>query len=350
MKKIFLILLSLFIIISLCEIFLIIYGPYNYIAKAKFKKSISWYERPSNFTQQQPHPDLIYNIENYFDKNGIKNCKNNKTVNEKNLIGIFGDSMVENVFVNSDFEFSCLLNKSLKNYKVLNFGVGGYNFEQSFARYLKYQNLNFKYVFYFFTPGDHKSIGLMSIDDDNNLKLNSYKSNFFKNIISKLNITYLLIDAYYVYKNLYKNYHFVNRENYHQLLDNKFSNAVRNNYVFDNQFKKKVLKFNEIVSKNNAKLIFIIYPDDNTLDYFKKNFTKKKENDFYFVLDKQLKLNKNYIFKNDNHWNEKGNVFFAENLLRIFFELNIINVKISLNEIYKKIDLFYSSFKKRKFN
>ena len=87
MKKIFLILLSLFIIISLCEIFLIIYGPYNYIAKAKFKKSISWYERPSNFTQQQPHPDLIYNIENYFDKNGIKNCKNNKTVNEKNLIG-----------------------------------------------------------------------------------------------------------------------------------------------------------------------------------------------------------------------------------------------------------------------
>ena len=62
---------------------------------------------------------------------------------------IFGDSFTENIAVYKDFEFSNILNQKVKNYKFVNYGVGGYSADQVFIRYLKYQDHDIKYIFTF---------------------------------------------------------------------------------------------------------------------------------------------------------------------------------------------------------
>ena len=160
-KKLLLTVFSFLFSLIFIEIFLVYFGPYNNITNSKFESSLAWYERPKNFLQVQPHPDLKYNIKNYFDCSGIKRCDNSTIVSKKNIIGIFGDSFVENISIDPKFEYSCIINEKLKNSNFINFGIGGYNFEQSFARYLIHQKLNFNYVFYLLNIGDQDSIGLM---------------------------------------------------------------------------------------------------------------------------------------------------------------------------------------------
>ena len=66
-KNILLVLLFTFVSILLVELALIIYGPYKDLVKNSLKPSMSVYERPNNFIQKQPHPDLDIIVENYFD-------------------------------------------------------------------------------------------------------------------------------------------------------------------------------------------------------------------------------------------------------------------------------------------
>lgn len=122
-------------------------GLYSDLANTTLEPSASIYEKPKNSFQRNKHPDLYYVNSNYFDLEGVKNEKK-ITTSKKNIIDMFGDSMIENYAVNPKFDFSNILNSNIINYEVINYGVGRYQAEQVFLRYLKYKDHDLKYVFY----------------------------------------------------------------------------------------------------------------------------------------------------------------------------------------------------------
>ena len=69
----------------------------------------------------------------------------------------------------------------------------------------------------------------------------------------------------------------------------------------------------------------------------------------YFVLDNLLVTEKKFKFKNDDHWNEFGNLEFARNLKT--FLNNNLKINFSNNNNYKniekEIDDFYTFYKSR---
>ena len=178
-KNILLVLLFTFVSILLVELALIIYGPYKDLVKNSLKPSMSIYERPNNFIQKQPHPDLDIIVENYFDPEGVKNYNQILTSKKKNIIAFFGDSYTENISIVKEFEFSNILNSKIKNFHVVNYGVGGYNLEQSFIRYLKYKDHDIKYVIFFMMPGDHFERNLIEFIENDKIKIAEPDFNLF---------------------------------------------------------------------------------------------------------------------------------------------------------------------------
>ena len=137
LKNFNLLFLSIFFSILLIEIFLRVVGLYSDLADTTLEPSISIYEKPKDFIQKRHHPDLFYVNENYFDFDGVKNNTKLTTSKKKNIIGIFGDSFVENYLVDPKFDFANILNRNIINYEVVNYGVGGYQAEQAFLIYFK---------------------------------------------------------------------------------------------------------------------------------------------------------------------------------------------------------------------
>lgn len=219
-KNLALIITSLFLSILLIEIILKIHGKYKHLTKNELVASESVYERPFNSKQKHKHPDLNYIIENYFDRDGVKNFSKIETSQKKNLIGVFGDSFVENIAVDGIFEYSTLLNKYINNYQVINYGIGGYSTELAFLRYLKYQNKHdLKYVFYMFFPGDENSRGLIKFHKNESFEVKKIKINLFIKFISKLNLTYFLIDIFYKIRSfLFEDHSVIDINNYSQVL------------------------------------------------------------------------------------------------------------------------------------
>ena len=89
----------------------------------------------------------------------------------------------------------------------------------------------------------------------------------------------------------------------------------------------------------------MVYPDPDFILFFKEVLEIEKNNIPYFILDFELVNNKKLIFKNpfDPHWNEYGNIVYANNLLNIFAELGLENKKIDINKLFKKVDTFYAN-------
>ena len=272
-----LIIFSIIFVVFLIEIILIFFGPYKQLISNKLKPSISVYERPSNSYQKQKHPDLNYISKHYFDSDGVKN-DNPKSIiasKHKNIIGFFGDSMIENIFVDPKFNFVNILNNKIKsNHVALNFGVGGYSLDQIFLRYLKYSNLDFKYVFCYINPGDHVTRSIISFDSIGNFEIIPPKFNMFQKIISKLNISYFLIDIFYKLRaELYENHTEIDKKNYNIILANRF---YRKDYNLSDQNHQDFIKilnvFKSEVEKNKAQFIILLYPDPNLINLQKRNY------------------------------------------------------------------------------
>ena len=165
-------------------------------------------------------------------------------------------------------------------------------------------------------------------------------------IIGKLNISYFLIDIFYKLRaELYENHTEIDKKNYNNILANR---SYRKDYNLSNQNHQdfiKILKvFKSEVEKNKAKFIILLYPDPNLINFYKKEIIKHNIDIEYFILDKNLMTDPNLRFKNDGHWNEYGNVLFAENLLNIFDDIGIKSEKIDYDIINKDIDLFYNEY------
>ena len=107
-------------------------------------------------------------------------------------------------------------------------------------------------------------------------------------------------------------------------------------------FKNEVEKIN---AKFYIQFILII-----KIQLFENIVNQKKDYFDYFILDKNLIggsviNNKKINFKNDAHWNEYGNLYFAYNLSEIFKKIKIASKKIDLDNKIKEIDNFYKKYK-----
>ena len=108
--------------------------------------------------------------------------------------------------------------------------------------------------------------------------------------------------------------------------------------------------FKTEVEKINARFYVLVFPGNKNLDFFNNIVNQKKDYFNYYFLDKNLIggsviNNKKINFKNDAHWNEYGNLYFAYNLSEIFNKIKIISKKINLDNKIKKIDNFYKKYK-----
>jgi hypothetical protein len=347
-KNLTLVFLSIFLSILVIEIFLRVIGLYSDLANTTLEPSASIYEKPKNSFQRNKHPDLYYVNSNYFDLEGVKNEKKITTSKKKNIIGMFGDSMIENYAVNPKFNFSNILNSNIINYEVINYGVGGYQAEQVFLRYLKYKDHDLKYVFYLFIPGDQESYKLLTFNNNDEYKINRIEINPIFKILGKLNITYLSIDAYLKLKSvIFEDRSLIEKNNYPQLLANRIAKKSLESGRNDMEhFAKLIETFQKTVEINNAKFFVILYPDKNHINFFQESLKLKSLKVDYFILDDSLATNKKFQFKNDNHWNEYGNLEFARNMKN--FLNNNLKVKFRSDNNYKEtekaINAFYSFY------
>jgi hypothetical protein len=350
-KNLILILSSVILSILIIEIFLRTVGLYSDLTNINLEPSSSIYEKPKNSSQKHKHPDLDYINTNYFDSDGVKNQTQIATSQKKNIIGFFGDSFIENYAVNPNFEFSNILNLQLANYEAVNYGVGGYNTEQAFLRYLKYKNHDLKYVFYLFMPQDQETLGLITFNKIDQYIINSVKINPILSIVGKFQITYFILDAGLKIRTvIFQDLSDIENSNYPHILANRAARKNLNHKEQDmKNFAQLIEAFKKEVEKNQGKFIVILYPVSSHINYFEETLGLSKLKIDYFILDNKLSTDPKYQFKNDNHWNEYGNLEFQKNIKYYLNDSNEVNFVNNIDDlkITKEIEDFYNNYRIR---
>ena len=344
MRNVILFFTSIFFSLVIIEFSLRAFGMYSNLANTKLVASDAIYERPKNSYQKQKHPDVNYVVTNYYDFDGVKNNTSLTTSKKKNIIAFFGDSFTENVAVDPIFEFSNMLKKKIKNYEIVNYGIGGYEIDSIFLRYNKFKDHDIKYIFYLYFPGDENLSKIIKFDENNNLIISKIKINYFYQLIGRLNITYLVIDSFYIFRSfLYSNHSVINVDNYNQILANKIAKSKQQKPQAElDEFFNILKKFQEVAEHNQVNFTVLVFPTKGSIEFF-NTFIKNKDYKInYVILNEELNNNPKLRFKNDPHWNEYGNLEYAKNLYEIFIKKNLNVNELSNFSIEKNsIDSFY---------
>lgn len=355
-SNLLLIITSTLIGLVIFEFVLKIYGRYNHLSEQKLVLSDAIYEKPKSSVLKNEHPDLKIIILNQYDSEGIRNHDVIQTKNKKNISGIFGDSHVENINIKDEFQFTTLLNNHFEDQTFVNYGVGGYSLDQIFIRYLTFSQHDIKKIYYVFSGNDAGTINSNNLIKftNNDYELIKPKFRFFQKIIGKLNITYFLIDVYYIIRSkIYLKHTLVDIDNYPKKLAEKLyykflSESASDKNQIDNivLFNKILKTFKEVANKNNASFSIIILPSKEENDAFER-MVKNKEN-FEIInlynLSKNIsdEFNKNLKFKNDSHFNEYGNLIIFEFIKNFINNQNVSQDYIPQYKIKKKIDKLYN--------
>jgi hypothetical protein len=344
MRNVILFFTSIFFSLVIIEFSLRAFGMYSNLANTKLVASDAIYERPKNSYQKQKHPDVNYVVTNYYDFDGVKNNTSLTTSKKKNIIAFFGDSFTENVAVDPIFEFSNMLKKKIKNYEIVNYGIGGYEIDSIFLRYNKFKDHDIKYIFYLYFPGDENLSKIIKFDENNNLIISKININYFYQLIGRLNITYLVIDSFYIFRSLlYSNHSVINVDNYNQILANKIAKSKQQKPQAElDEFFNILKKFQEVAERNQVNFTVLVFPTKGSIEFF-NTFIKNKDYKInYVILNEELNNNPKLRFKNDPHWNEYGNLEYAKNLYEIFIKKKLNVIELSDFSIEKNlIDSFY---------
>ena len=325
MRNVILFFTSIFFSLVIIEFSLRAFGMYSNLVNTKLVASDAIYERPKNSYQKQKHPDVNYVVTNYYDFDGVKNNTSLTTSKKKNIIAFFGDSFTENVAVDPIFEFSNMLKKNIKNYEIVNYGIGGYEIDSIFLRYNKFKDHDIKYIFYLYFPGDENLSKIIKFDENNNLIISKININYFYQLIGRLNITYLVIDSFYIFRSLlYSNHSVINVDNYNQILANKIAKSKQQKPQAElDEFFNILKKFQEVAERNQVNFTVLVFPTKGSIEFF-NTFIKNKDYKInYVILNEELNNNPKLRFKNDPHWNEYGNLEYAKNLYEIFIKKKI---------------------------
>jgi hypothetical protein len=227
---------------------------------------------------------------------------------------------------------------------MVNYGIGGYAIDSIFLRYNKFKDHDIKYIFYLYFPGDENLSKIIKFDENNNFTINKIKINYFYQLIGKLNITYLVIDSFYVSRSLfYSNHSVINVDNYNQILANKIAKSKQQKPQAElEEFFNILKKFQEDAERNKVNFTVLIFPTKGSVEFFNTFIKSKNYKINYIILNEELNNNPKLRFKNDAHWNEYGNLEFAKNINEILIKKKIIlDSKLDYISELELIDNFY---------
>ena len=203
------VLVSILVTFAIAEAMLrTLYPKYEYAAEARFQAdSLRITTRPPNARRTVHHPDTRAPHLVIYNNHGMRQHRNFELHDLKDAtnVGFFGDSYLENMGLPGPYSFTepldYLLNRSGRDFNVLNFGQSGYGTDQSFLAY-KYAALSatLDQVFYVFCINDIRNIyenDLFYLNQSGELQRNpALATPWWIKLISRLHLTYLLQDGY----------------------------------------------------------------------------------------------------------------------------------------------------------
>lgn len=299
-------------------------------------------------------------------------------------IGIFGDSFTENMRIESQYSFvevlDYLLNCNKKRFEVYNFGVEGYGTDQSFVYYRDSPLApKMNYVLYIFCANDIRNNfenRLFSFDHNGKLiSTGVHHYSFFKKFISKFYLTYFFEDTYYKLSTKYNFTIGSIMASWSKRSDKKSSNniyeKVRGHYGLQMErnllsgrkteatgYAKKLfysilLNWQKLAHSRKANFILVSLPrpNEHKLRYLFKNEGNFIDlwQQFYGDVDCSMadggcqKLYSPWRFKNNDHWNEAGNLKAAIVLYKYFSKT--LGLKDYGNKwLNEKLVDYYSAF------
>ncbi|MBT7610169.1 MAG: hypothetical protein HN576_10450 [Bacteriovoracaceae bacterium] len=342
--KILILLVSIVFSLSSVEVFLrLSNSKYRYAAEAIRKIDQNrLFSRVRNSEIQFKSPDTEQLHKVHYNNYGLRSSSDIdiKNLNSKNIIGIFGDSFVENLRLPEKETVSHLLTNKIhtteKAILALNMGVEGYGTDQAYLYYrdsLLTKHIN--HAWYFFYHNDVKDVR------DNQLlywKENKLQSSLarefpsWKKWASKLYLTYLVLDFYhrfvfiqdlkfYFSKYTYNTFQpLISPEGHQKRMSNREKDKdivpdVKTKSLIQNIIKE----WEKLAKKNGAEFKIIVLPDEKT-DKYARDIFKDFSGVIYLrpdFLQKYPKGNIDWAFKKDLHWNKDGNELAAEILSKV---------------------------------
>jgi hypothetical protein len=194
-----LILLSIVLALGAAEGALALLGRYDDAVARTLVPADTIWERPPDTVQFQKHPDLDYNVRVVFDHQGVRNEGPVQTAEKKHILGFFGDSFTENRRVDDELSFTSILGSiAERGRSVVNFGVNGYGVDQAYLHYLKYADLDIDHVFFVFYSNDLRNLYEtdLAVLEDGKLSFRKPQPNRLVTFLGKLRLTYLAVDSY----------------------------------------------------------------------------------------------------------------------------------------------------------
>ena len=326
------------------ELALMAAGAYSELAEQDLRASPAIWERPKSKTEVHRHPDLRVPIEVVYDRDGVRNHGTAPTRAKAGVVGVFGDSFTENRRIEDRFSFTTLLDRIAKaGTRVVNFGVDAYGIDQSFLRYRAFADMDLRAVVYVFCENDLRNLyetGLATLSDAGEVRFQPPRHNRFFRTLGKLRLTYLVLTAYhqarallqdmapdarYFSDPLYRSAEkfSVSRKQYRKRLRDGFSSVVAEDFLsaapkpettdLARLFRAVLMKWKSEVEARGATFHVVLLPrglDDRIGTKLMAGLATS-----VYRLAPHFPRYGEYRFKNDVHWNEKGNLHAARVLL-----------------------------------
>jgi hypothetical protein len=352
------------------EVALRMEGRYRDLASQVLVPSQAIWELPTNkIVFGFRHPDLDVPIESRYDRDGVRNHSELSTREKRNIIGIFGDSFVENNRVEDRFTFTSILDAAARpRARVVNYGVDGYGLDQEYLRYKKYETHDIRDVVYVFCQNDLRDLyetGLTDMTKSGDVVFSEPRTNPFFRFTGRLHLTYLVITAYYKSRGLVdlirsgkkewksvglESNDWVEKMREMRTREDQYSDTITTELLSLNpsadtlrltqKFLVLLEKWKREVEARQRTFTVLALPwklDDAVATKLFRNFDGNVVHSIDFFNNC-----KNCIFQNDNHWNEYGNERVAEFILseRSFpfhdkFEMiSTASIKTQIDEYY----------------
>lgn len=327
------------------------YPKYADAARSHYNRdSIRTWAPLANYRDSTRHPDTGIQHNVFYNALALRQSRNFDVFDGGINIGFFGDSFTINHKLPVQYSFTepldFLLNTGNARANVLNFGVNGYGTTQSYLNYLVFEHrAQLDYVFYVLCSNDLRNIyetNLFSLDEDGQLKRNPVPHpNWWISVVSRLHMTYLLIDSWQ--RLLYSQSNGVDqyREQFESVaayekakerINSKRSNKLERDLFYgqttdDTQetlqiFARVLEKWRQDVESHGGKFFIVLLPKGE------EEYLKPQLADEFTVISLHDRFSARIpgfswdqiSFKNDGHWAESGNLLASIELFRLLEE------------------------------
>ncbi|MXY23769.1 MAG: SGNH/GDSL hydrolase family protein [Acidobacteria bacterium] len=287
-------------------------------------------------------------------------------------IGLFGDSFTENIRLPVAYSFSevldYLLHQQSDRITVLNFGVDGYGLDQSYLYYLHSPPAqHLEHVVYFFFGNDIRNLyetQLYGLDDDGRLMSLGIPSRpWWMPIVSRLALTYLVIDTSYWMQGRTEGYEPWSYQATRQVAETerawteRFSNetATRINVDFDAGTETEELDHywelarvilaewarEATVRQDDFRVALIPYPSESRVA---DRFAPHRVLNLFEEFQVYGLPSTRWTFANNPHWNELGNLLAAVHLYRELAP-TLPGTPMTHREILRSVHAYYRAFR-----